>query len=274
VERYADVMDWRELLDEAVELQRDGRFRDALQLCDRAAMSGGEARYFAALMRGDVLLDLGDPLGALSSYDSVAEPSVPDPELDCARGVALFELVRFPEAENALRSALRGDATLAEAHYTLGLIAEILGTGREVEHFRQARRLDPEAYPPHAQLSREAFEAAVEQALLDLPEPVRDATCSTPVLVADVPQLADLTQSQPPLSPTVLGLFVGPMPQETSILDPPAEQQPTILLFKRNLERACSDRETLVREIRTTVVHEVGHAIGLSEADLFRLGLD
>lgn len=267
-------MDWRQLLGEAVAAQHDGRFGDALQLCDRAAMSGDEARYFAALMRGDVLLDLGDPAGALSSYDSVAEPSVPDPELDCARGVALFELARFPEAENALRSALRGDATIAQAHYTLGLIAEILGNGREMEHFRQARRLDPEAFSPTARLSHEEFQAAVDQALLDLPVPVRDATRSIPVLIAEIPQLSDLTQNRPPLSPTLLGLFVGPMPQDTSVLDPPAEQQPMILLFKRNLERTCPDRETLMREIRATVAHEVGHAIGLSEADLARLGLD
>lgn len=269
-----DVPDWRDLLDEASHAHADGRDHDALQLCDRAAMCGEEARYFAAIMRGDVLLDLGDASGALSSYDSVADPSVPDPDLDCARGVALFELVRFAEADNALRSAVRGDSSLAEAHHTLGLLAEITGSGRDVEYFRQARRLDSGAYPPPTQLGRQEFEAAVEQAMSQLPKKVRDATKNVPVVIAEVPHPDDLLESDPPLSPALLGMYVGMMPAEVSVLDAPPELRPTILLFKRNLERACADRDALIREIRTTVLHEVGHAIGLSEADLFELGLD
>ncbi len=269
-----DSSDWRDLLDEASQAHADGHDHDALQLCDRAAMCGEEARYFSAVMRGDVLIDLGDTSGALSSYDSVADPSVPDPDLDCARGVALFELVRFAEADNALRSATRGDPSLAEAHYTLGLLAEITGSGRDGEYFRQARRLDPGAYPPPIQLGRQEFESAVDEALAQLPEPVRKATQEVPIVIAEVPHPDDLVQSDPPLSPAMLGMFVGPSSAEVSVLDAPPEQQPTILLFKRNLERASHDRETLIREIRTTVLHEVGHAIGLSEADLFELGLD
>lgn len=267
-------MSWQDLLDEAEIALRELRHHDALQLCDRAAVQGDEARYFSALLRGDVLLDYGDAAGALSSYDSVADPGVADPELDLCRGLALFELVRFAEAENALGSAVRGDGNLAEAHYTLALIAEISGTGREVEHFRQARRLDVARFPPAPQLSRVEFEAVVDEALASLPDTIRTATRGIPVLIAEVVHPGDLVQADPPLSPRILGMFVGIAPRDLSILDAPPEQQPTILLFKRNLERACPDRGVLVAEVRKTVLHEVGHAIGLSEEELVEMGLE
>jgi predicted Zn-dependent protease with MMP-like domain len=265
---------WQDLLDDAEIALRELRHHDALQLCDRAAVQGDDARYFSALLRGDVLLDFGDAAGALSSYDSVADPGIADPELDLCRGLALFELVRFAEAENALRSALRGDPSLAEAHYTLALIAEINGTGREVEHFRQARRLDPDRFPAMPQMSRNEFEAVVEEALASLPESVREATRGIPVLIAEVVHPGDLMQADPPFSPRILGMFVGIAPRDVSVLDAPPEQQPTILLFKRNLERACPDREVLIAEVRKTVLHEVGHALGLSEEELVEMGLE
>jgi predicted Zn-dependent protease with MMP-like domain len=264
---------WEDLLDEAEAAWQDNRHHDALQACDRAALQGEDARYYAAMMRGDVLLELGDALGALSSFESVAHPDVDDPDVDLSRGVALFELGRLAEADNALRSALRGDNSLAEAHYTLGLIAELLGTGAEAEHFRQARKLDAELYAPRPQLGREEFEAIVEQALAELPPPVANAVSNIPVLVAELPHPDDLRRADPPLSPRSLGLFVGTPPSHVSMLDAPPSEQPTILLFKRNLERACKDREELVREVRLTIIHEIGHALSLSEEDLEERGL-
>jgi predicted Zn-dependent protease with MMP-like domain len=46
-----------------------------------------------------------------------------------------------------------------------------------------------------------------------------------------------------------------------------------IYLFRRNLLRACHDREELAREIRITVQHEVGHLLGLNEDELGSWGL-
>ena len=77
------------------------QLRDALQLCDRAALLSPQGRYEAARLRGDILLTMDDAAGALSCYESVADVAVPDPALDCARGQALFMLGRLAEAENA-----------------------------------------------------------------------------------------------------------------------------------------------------------------------------
>ncbi len=267
-------MRWEELLDEAERLWRDGKHHDALQLVDKAALASEDGRYHAALLRGDVLLDLGDPLGALSSYESVADPMTPDPDVDAARGIALFELARFPEADNALRSAVRGRPDLAEAHYTLALLYELLGNGREAEHFRIARKLAPDQFPIGAQMSREDFERCIQDAVMELPLTVQKAIEGIPVLVQELPHPDDLKESVPPVSPRCLGLFVGLSPRMESVLDGASEQQPVILLFKRNLERACDSEDQLVDEIKLTVLHEVGHALGLSEEQLAERGLD
>jgi predicted Zn-dependent protease with MMP-like domain len=265
--------EWELLLDEAESALQALEHHEALQLCDRAAQAGEDARYWAALLRGDVLLDMGDAAGALTTYEAVADPSVQDPELDLARGIALFELCRFAESEAALASALRGDDELAEAHYTLGLISEIKGSGREAEHFRRARRIDPMRYPAPASLSRNDFEQVVDEALAELPAQVKQVVTDIPVLIADIPHPDDLARADPPLSPLTLGMFVGVPPHERSLMDAPAEP-PAILLFKRNLERAFPLRNDLIVELRKTVIHEVGHALGLDEEDLIERGLE
>lgn len=248
-------MDWRDLLKRAETARHAGRYHEALQLSDRAAQLGEEARYHAALIRGDTLLELGDAASALSSYESIADPFVPDPYLDCARGLALFELAKLPEAENALRSAARGRPDLAEAYFTLGLIAEMQGTGEEVELFRMARRLEPDRYPATPQRSRKAFEALVERALEQLPPDLHSAVADVPVLVAEVPHPNDLNRSHPPVSPNALGMFIG---GERYV----AGHGPAILLFKRNLERAFPREEQLVAELRVTVQHELMRLVG------------
>jgi predicted Zn-dependent protease with MMP-like domain len=45
-----------------------------------------------------------------------------------------------------------------------------------------------------------------------------------------------------------------------------------IYIFKTPLEQAFPTRQELIEEIEITVVHEVAHYLGLSDADLDRLG--
>jgi len=45
------------------------------------------------------------------------------------------------------------------------------------------------------------------------------------------------------------------------------------VIYKKNLERVCRDRDELVEQIQITVRHEIGHYLGLDENDMERLGL-
>lgn len=45
-----------------------------------------------------------------------------------------------------------------------------------------------------------------------------------------------------------------------------------IVLYQKPIEAACATEEEVVQEVRTTVLHEVGHFLGMSEDELDRLG--
>lgn len=244
-----------ELLAEAEALLMAERHHDALQLCDRAALQSDEGRYGAAMLRGTILLDMADARGALSSYDSVADPKVPDAELDCARGLALFELARLAEAENALRSAVRGAPTLARAHFALGLIAELLGNGEEAEHFRKARRLEPENYPPQRRTGAEEFQKGVTAAIDSLSEGARDVLRKMSVLVAELPNPQDLVRQNPPVSPQAPCMVVGVLDAQSEDPEEIGAVEVGVLLFKRNLERMTTGTDDLAHNVREALLH-------------------
>ena len=77
----------------------------------------------------------------------------------------------------------------------------------------------------------------------------------------------DLVATDPPLSPGILGLF-RPPPESTS-----ANLRPTILLYRRNLSRAAHNDDELRREVRDTLMHEVGHLNGEDDEQLRDRGL-
>lgn len=253
-------MNWQELLARAeTELHR-GAYHDALQLCDRAAQQGEDARYHAAMLRGDTLLNLGDPFAALSTYEAVADPDVPDPRVDCARGIALLEQGRFAEARHALQSASRGAPELPDAYFYLGLLAELLGTGEESQFYRRARHIDPERFPPYVQLSRTGFAEAVEDALQQLPAELQQRAAELQVVIAELPHPGDIQETSMPIFPLTRGVFVGWASLRSDEQQAPPEDAPTLVLFKRNLERQAADREGLVAAIRDVAEHELERA--------------
>ena len=247
-----DEVTWQSLLGEARTLAPEHPLA-ALQLCDRAALLSADGRYRAALLRGDILLELGDAAGALSCYESIADIAKKDSEVDCARGLALFHLARFAESENALRSALRDDPDLAPAHFALGVMAEVAGTGKEIEHFRRARRLDPERFFSTPKLSNTEFEKVVEEALLGLSDELRDKLDEVLVLVAPVPRLEDLQHEDGSLSPLCKATKVALATSYYGVVDEITPPRPAILLFKRNVERVSRDREALVAAVAAAV---------------------
>jgi len=254
-----------------------------------------------AIDRGWESLEEEDPEEALDLADGILSGDSGDLEALHLAGCALMDMGRFEEAEERLRRAVkidpewgptreslaallyracRFDEGLAEidrvvqrepqqasSRYLRGLLLDLLGRHEEADQsFLRASRIDPEACPRPASMDRAAFESVVEQALEALPARFREPLGNVPILVEEVPTRGILETLEPP-SPDLLGLFVGvPLPQQSSG-DLPTHPN-AIYLFKRSLERLCPDRESLLEEIRITLLHEIGHYLGMEEDEL------
>jgi predicted Zn-dependent protease with MMP-like domain/Flp pilus assembly protein TadD len=241
-----------------------------LDAADELADEDPELTAEIALLKGLALNQLGACAEALRELDRVlaAEPEHPEARLE--RALALFELGRFGEAQGALEVLVREHPDEPWAHHYLGLIAERRG-GDAAAHFERARALDPEALPPPVSLSAEAFDAAVAEALDALPAHARPALDNVVVRAELLPSDEDVREG---LSPTILGVFQGTPLDERSPIDAAHHQTARIALFQRNLERFARTRDELIEEIRVTVLHEVGHLLGLDEDELAERGLD
>lgn len=246
---------------------------DALALLDRAqslARGDDELLPEVALLKGIALNQLGDCAEALHELDRVLDADPEHPEARLERALALFELGRLDEANKALEDLTRDHPDEPWAFHYLGLIAE--RRGRDPQPlFAKARAIDPEGFPPPVQLSASEFDAAVAEAIDRLPEHARPALDNTVIAVEPLPSDDDVKEG---LSPTILGVFQGTPLDERSPLEAAHHQTARIALFQKNLERFARTRDELVEEIRVTVLHEVGHLLGLDEDELYDRGLD
>ena len=109
----------------------------------------------------------------------------------------------------------------------------------------------------------EHFEALVSQALDQIPQQLANLMDNVVVLIEDEP---------PKTEPgDLLGLYDGiPITERDSnyTFVPPDR----IFIFRGPLERFARDDDELVDEVRITVVHEVAHHFGISDADLHAWG--
>ena len=219
------------------------------------------------LLTAMALDDLGRPGDALAAANKALEYEPKDREARREKGVALFELCRFDQAKAEL-SRLAGETPDAWAEHYLGLIAERAQDDvAAAAHFARAHKLDPDAFKPTAQAPRGVFQQIVQEELEKLPPTIKAGLAKANFEVSDLPEVSDLVATDPPLSPGILGLF-RPPPESAA-----AEARPTILLYRRNLSRAAHNDDELRREVRDTLMHEVGHLNGEDDEQLRDRGL-
>lgn len=256
-----------ETVEEGLELAREAR---RIALAGDDAGLAAEARVVEAMAHNA----LREPQDALDALALAEQELGRRADLLVERGNALFELLRTSEARGALEDAIKLQPDDAWAHHLLGLVLEREGDAAAAEkRFGKARKLQPADFPEPVRLSEAGFDAAVKEAVEQLPDEIRGHVGEVLISVKDLPSDDDLRESESdhPLSPISLGLFRG-----TSLRERSASGQlpPQIFLFHKNLERIARTRDELVEQIRITVLHEVGHFLGLSEEDLHQRGLE
>jgi tetratricopeptide (TPR) repeat protein len=233
------------------------------------------------LLQGMALNDLGRASEALPKLDEALQRESSDLDARYERGVALFELCRFAEAKGELSQLLAALPDDAYAHHQLGLTLERLGDGKGAQReMTRATQLDAETFPAPLGVSPAEFARMVQHAVEALPPDLRRDLQLAKVSIQDLPDIGDLTVDDPPLSPTILGLFRGDPLNAGNAGDggPPrrgaAEEPRAIVLYRRNLIRVAHDQQELEKQVRITLWHELGHLRGADDDELRLRGLE
>jgi len=112
-------------------------------------------------------------------------------------------------------------------------------------------------------MSRERFEQLVDDALDGVPDDIAALIDNVVVLIEDEPP-----EDEPP---DLLGLYDGVALTERdswwsgSLPD-------RLFIFRNPILDMCDDEDEVVREVRITVLHEIGHYFGLDEDRIHELG--
>ncbi|MGM0576281.1 MAG: metallopeptidase family protein [Myxococcota bacterium] len=120
-------------------------------------------------------------------------------------------------------------------------------------------------------LPEERFMDVAEATLERLPPRVRENLGNVVIIVEDYPEewIFDTDVGDPRL----LGLFDGPGRASEAGVDFVAMGPSRIYLFRWNIERMCGSDAEVEEQVEITVLHEVGHYLGLEEDELHLRGL-
>jgi predicted Zn-dependent protease with MMP-like domain len=264
-----------ELLDRAEAKLDAGDSAFAIRACERV-LAAHPGHPGAGFLLGDALRARGDVARAEAAYRGALRGAPDHAPSWCALGALYFDTLRFAEARDAAARALQHGPDLPDAWFLLGLLrertADFTGADRALQ---RANFLDPHTFPRPVPLDDATVEAVVQDALLALHPSIRAWLANVPIVLEEVPDEATCRSFDPPMPPAdIVGCFSGPTIPLHGASDPWAILPASIALFRRNLMRLAHDRGTLVDEVRVTVLHEIGHYLGLDEADLEARGLD
>jgi len=265
--------DLETLLDDAESALNEGDVDRALALLDEPAHAE-DADPEVRAMYGLALYYGGEYEEAFEYVQEAVSLDPEDVESRGALGVCHFHRLELVTAEKELRRALLTESDWAEAHYWLGRVLEFRGRYPEAMiSFQRAQALDREHYPVPKRIPDDELDSVVEEALAALPTRIQDAVHDVAIVVEEYPSEELLRDFDPPASPDLLGLFTG-VSQVHLEAKESGDMPETVRVFRRNLEHLAGDHEELVDELRVTLLHEIGHSLGMDEEELEALGLE
>lgn len=122
-------------------------------------------------------------------------------------------------------------------------------------------------------MDREAFEKLVEKIFEQLPEKFQSSIENVRIIIEDYPSDSLTQQLRLSSRDQLLGLYQGvPLPYRTSWYGRSPVVPDTISLYQKNIEHRSRTEEELVRNVRETLMHEIGHYFGMTEEEIRSAG--
>jgi predicted Zn-dependent protease with MMP-like domain len=120
-------------------------------------------------------------------------------------------------------------------------------------------------------MRRSDFQRLVLKALEDLPDQFRNALDNLDIQVRWRPTPAELRRAGVRRG-SLFGVYLGvPLPKRGRGYS--MHLPDTIVIYQHTHERHCRTEEELVEQVRQTVLHEIGHYLGIDEDRLRELGV-
>jgi predicted Zn-dependent protease with MMP-like domain len=122
-------------------------------------------------------------------------------------------------------------------------------------------------------LSREEFCQLVARAIDSLLPAVAERLANVEIVVEDRPTSEELAMAETDPGETLFGLYTGiPLTKRSSSYGMVLPDK--ITLYQRSIEEGCRTKQEIQAQIRTTLLHEIGHHFGLSEDELEQAGFE
>ena len=121
-------------------------------------------------------------------------------------------------------------------------------------------------------MRRHEFEKLVLEALATLPAEFQEHLQNLDIVVKWRPSLAERREAGSDSDDTLFGLYLGvPLSERGAYYNMALPDK--IVIYQESHEQLFSSREEMVEEVRKTVLHELGHYLGIDEERLEELDL-
>lgn len=121
---------------------------------------------------------------------------------------------------------------------------------------------------PVKNVTPDEFRKMVLEALADLPAPYDRLMQDVAVVIEEEPPSEVLKNTESDAEGELLGLYEGLSLADQSFFQSGGHQPPRIAIYRGPILRQCTTADEVRREIRDTVVHELGHHVGLDDDEM------
>jgi len=215
------------------------------------------------------LLDSGDVAQVQATLAEADAIDADDPQVRTLRAQLAYDAGDLDDALAHALVALEREG-VADAHHVAARIYESKGEGvARRRHDLEVLRLDAAAALRHGSITRtdvDAVENMAAAVIEGLPPSVAEAVSTIPIVLEARPHAGIVADG---FDPRAVGLFEGGPAFADVLSDRPVR----IVVFYANLLATCRDDDELEEQLRITILHEIGHALGLDEGEVDALGL-